>query len=133
MGENMSEYLQVAAAVIKDGDKIMIAKRAEGKVLGGMWEFPGGKIEEGETGAEALKRELKEEFDVDAKIGDFIMSVKHTYPKVKIELHAYFVEIVDGEFKLIDHTELEFLEPSKMCPAILAPADVPILDKLKGV
>lgn len=123
--------LQVAAAVIQDGDKIMIARRSPDKHLGGLWEFPGGKIEEGEKPEETLVRELQEEFGALTEIGDYIMTVNHTYPTVTIDLHTFFAKIVGGEFRLIDHDQVAYVKVDELQNYQLAPADIPIMQKLK--
>ena len=97
---------QVAAAIIEKDSRILIAKRRKGDTLGGKWEFPGGKIEPGETPEECLKRELKEEFDVETEIGALFMATTFIYYLVPIELLAYKVKHISGDFKINEHDEI---------------------------
>ena len=121
---------QVTAAVIEKGDKILIAKRRLGRTLGGKWEFPGGKIEPGETPEECLKRELKEEFDVEAEIGPLLAVSKFTYCFIPIELLAYRVKYLSGDFKVNDHEEMRWVRPSELNLYDFLSADRPIVEML---
>ncbi|MGM0588224.1 MAG: A/G-specific adenine glycosylase [Bacteroidota bacterium] len=89
---------QIAVGVVKDeDDKVLIALRPDDAMLGGMWEFPGGKQEKGETLQEAVKRELKEELGIVVEVQSKIMSLNHSYSHFKITLHAYFCSLIDGD------------------------------------
>lgn len=121
---------QVAAAVLKKGGKVLIAKRKKFSTLGGKWEFPGGKIEPGETPESCLRRELKEEFDIDTRIGKFICSTKFTHYLVPIELLAYEAEYQAGEIKLKDHDDAKWVTPAEMYNYDFLPADKPIVNIL---
>ena len=121
---------QVTAAVIEKDDKVLIAKRRLGRTLGGKWEFPGGKIEPGETPRECLKRELKEEFDIESGIGDLLISGKFTYCFFPIELLAYRVKHLSGDFKLNDHEEMRWVRPSELGLYDFLSADRFIVDML---
>jgi 8-oxo-dGTP diphosphatase len=121
---------QVTAAVIERDGKIFIARRRFGRALGGKWEFPGGKIEPGETPEACLKRELKEEFDIESEIGDFLISGKFTYCFVPIELLAYKVRHLSGDFKVNDHEEVRWVHPSELKLYDFLPADRPVVNML---
>ena len=121
---------QVTAAVIEKSGKILIAQRRKGRTLGGRWEFPGGKIEPGETSEECLKRELKEEFDIESEIGKFIIASRFRYCLVPIELLAYRVKHLSGEFKVNEHEELRWVDPSELGSYDFMPADKPIVKLL---
>ena len=122
--------IRVTAAVIKKNNKILIAQRKKEKHLGLKWEFPGGKIEEGESPEKCLKRELKEEFGIETIINNFIVRTRHKYPKVEIELLAYYVQYVSGEFKLIDHEKIAWVEKEKLVSYDFATADLDIIEKI---
>ena len=96
----MGHRRQVAAAVIGRDGKILIARRKRSDTMGGYWEFPGGKVEPGETPEMCLKRELKEEFGIDAEIGPFFASSVFTYYRIPIELVVYSVERFSGEINV---------------------------------
>jgi len=125
----------VTAAVIERDGKILIARRKKGDRMEGLWEFPGGKLEGNESPEECLRRELHEEFGIDADIGDFLLSSPYEYPHLKIELLVYRATYVRGVFKLNDHDEIRWVLPSELKGYDLAGADVPVADtliKMKG-
>lgn len=88
--------LQVVAAIIKNKDKYLVARRASHKSLPGKWEFPGGKIEKDETPETALKRELLEELGIECLVRGHLITTHHNYPEFSIELAAYNVEYIRG-------------------------------------
>lgn len=116
---------------MKDG-KILIAQRKRGDALGGQWEFPGGKLEAGETPEACLRRELTEEFGVDTKIGAFICSSKFEYKHLPIELLAYRAEHLSGEFKLNDHERIEWVVPADLPKYDFCSADLPVVEILRS-
>ncbi|MDP7421017.1 MAG: (deoxy)nucleoside triphosphate pyrophosphohydrolase [bacterium] len=121
---------QVTAAIITQGDKILIARRRDGGRLGGFWEFPGGKIEPGETPEECLARELREEFEITVRVGYFVASSIYDYGDFTIELLGYETEYVSGTFKLNDHSEIRWVTAVELLDFELAPADIPIAKRL---
>ena len=125
-----SDYLPVVAAVIYRDQNILLARRKPGKSMGGYWEFPGGKIETGETPEKALARELYEEFDVVVSVGKEIATHRHDYEHIKIELIAHETRIESGEFELRDHDAIVWVTPLEARQYNLAPADIPILDHI---
>lgn len=118
---------QVTAAVIERNGKILIAQRKQGDALSGKWEFPGGKIEPGETPEQCLRRELMEEFGVDTKIGQFICSSKFEYKHLPIELLVYRATHISGEYKLNDHDRIEWVVLSDLGKYDFASADIPVV------
>ncbi|MCM2266471.1 MAG: (deoxy)nucleoside triphosphate pyrophosphohydrolase [Elusimicrobiales bacterium] len=123
---------QVTAAVIEKDGKILIAQRKAGDALAGKWEFPGGKMEPGETPQACLWRELLEEFGVDTEIGEFICASRFEYKHLPIELLVYRVRHLSGEFKLNDHARIEWVAPADLKNFDLSSADIPVLDFLTG-
>jgi len=125
------KYIKVVAAVIKQKDKILIARRKTGKHLELKWEYPGGKIENDEKEVVALKRELKEEFSINASIGKYLTDSFYEYGDIKINLKAYLVESFSGNFQLLDHDKIEWIKIEDIKKYDFAPADIPINNYLK--
>lgn len=126
----MSKYLPVVAAVIYQDQNLLLARRKPSKSMGGYWEFPGGKIEDGETAESALARELEEEFDIQVTVGSHIATHRHAYEHIKIELIAHETKIKSGEFQLRDHDAIVWVTPEEAQSYKLAPADIPILEHI---
>lgn len=122
--------MRVTAAVLEREGQILIARRRAGKHLAGKWEFPGGKIEEGESAEECLRRELREEFSIEAQIGDFLASRVHVYPEKAIELLAFQARYCGGEFVLSCHDAICWVTPEQLRDYDFAEADHFILDLL---
>ena len=119
-------YIRVVAAIIHKDDKILIARRKRGAHLEFKWEYPGGKVEENEDEKDALKRELLEEFEISSEVNKYITESFHEYDKNKINLRAYSVKHLSGDFKLIDHDRIEWITIEELTKYDFAPADVPI-------
>jgi len=124
-------YINVTAAIIFDDNQILAAKRSPGKHLAGHWEFPGGKVEPSETPEQCLKRELKEEFTIDAEVGEFVAESIFDYGDKRIRLLAYKAKHLSGDFQLIDHDEIRWLPIEELASLNWAPADIPIIEALK--
>lgn len=122
--------LKVTAAVIEKNGKILIAKRRKGDRHGLRWEFPGGKIDSGETPEECLKRELREELGIEAEIGDFICRSTFTYMLVPLELLVYKARHISGEFQPLDHDELRWVAPAELNAYDFVKADERVVKKL---
>lgn len=123
---------QVTAAIIEKDGKILLARRKEGDALGGKWEFPGGKMEPGETPEACLRRELMEEFGVKTKVGAFFCSSRFEYKHLPIKLLVYRVRHVSGEFKLNEHSEIAWVPPAELLNYDLSSADIPVAAELKA-
>lgn len=125
----------VAAAILIRDKKIFIAQRPEGKSLAHFWEFPGGKQEPNETLPECLHRELSEELNIDAQIGNFFMTSSFSYDFGTIELHSYFATVSsDQQVISNEHENTAWVAPEELSNYNFAPADVEIvaaLSKLK--
>lgn len=124
---------EVTAGIIIDNNKILIAQRGANEKLAGKWEFPGGKIEVGETPQQCLKREIMEELEVDIEVGDYLGESIYTYPNGEIKLIAYFATAVDGDIKLSVHDKIEWITISEIDKYDFVPADITFIEKLKEV
>ena len=98
--------------------------------MAGYWEFPGGKVESGETPEECLYRELEEELNIISKVGPFFAESCYDYGTKKIRLLCYLVEYISGTFTLHDHDEIRWLQAHQLLSLTWAPADLPIVEKL---
>ena len=123
-------YIKVVAAVIFRENKILIARRKKGKHVESCWEYPGGKTEKNEEEKKALKRELKEEFNIEASIEKYLTESFHEYENININLKAYLVRDFLCDFKLSDHDKIEWIKIEEIKKYDFAPADIPINDYL---
>lgn len=107
---------RVVAAVVKDGDKYLCMQRCRSHYpyISERWEFPGGKVEQGESYHEALVREIKEEMDWDVYVGRKLGTISHEYPDFKVKLTAYLCKGGDGEFKMLEHLDCKWLTREEM-------------------
>jgi len=122
--------IRVVCGVIFNEGRILLCRRKPEKSLGGYWEFPGGKIEVGETEEESLYRELQEELGIKVEIERYFMSVVHNYDAFTIELIAYVCTTEQSSCILTDHDEYKWVNKSELLNWELAPADIPIADEL---
>lgn len=120
----------VAAAIEKDG-LIFCAQRPEGKSLGGFWEFPGGKLENGETPEEALIREIKEEFDSEIEVISFLNEASYEYDFGIVTMKTYLSKLISGELKLLEHQDSKWLPIEELSELEWAPVDIPAVECLK--
>jgi 8-oxo-dGTP diphosphatase len=122
------EPIRVVAAVIQRDGKILACRRAPHKSLAGLWEFPGGKVEPGETDEVALAREIREELSIEITVGEFIAESVAPAGEAMILLNAYWAQTnVAGEVSSTDHDRMEWLAPADLETVTWAPADVPFL------
>ena len=122
--------IEVVAAIIKKENKILATKRGYGEFIN-MWEFPGGKIEPGETKEAALIREIKEELDADIKIDEFALTVEYTYPTFHLTMHCYICSLKDT-ITLLEHNDAKWLEKNEFNTVNWLPADIEVIDFLKN-
>lgn len=125
--ENKMKTVRVVAAVIRDGDKIFATQRGYGDLKGG-WEFPGGKIEEGETPQAALKREIMEELDTEIEVGELIGTIEYDYPDFHLSMGCYWCSVVSGDLVLKEHEAARWLPKDKLRLVKWLPADIRLVD-----
>jgi len=124
--------ITVTAAIIEKNGLILAARRREGLHLAGYWEFPGGKLEKGETPEQCLRRELEEEFSILCKIGPLLGESIHNYGSRAIRLLGYHAVHTGGSFLLTDHDKLRWLSVDELDTLKWAPADIPLMKKLRN-
>ena len=124
--------VEVVAALIWDKDRFMICQRPANKARGLLWEFVGGKVEAGETHAEALVRECREELDITVTVGDVYYEVVHEYPDITVHLTLFSCTIASGVPRLLEHHDLRWITVEEIDRYEFCPADTEILAKLKS-
>lgn len=127
---NESKRIEVVAAIIEKNGKILICRRAENKTRALKWEFPGGKIEPGETPEQAVLRECREELDVDLCVKGEFMRVLHSYPDIEIQLTVFRTAIIGSDPRCIEHKEIRFVYLSELADFELCPADITVAEKI---
>ena len=124
------KHIEVVAGIIKDGDKIFATQRGYGEFKDG-WEFPGGKMEPGETPQQALARELKEELAIDVNVGDFLCTVDYDYPTFHLTMHCFYCSVIGGELTLLEHEAAKWLKTTELHPVNWLPADIEVVAALE--
>lgn len=122
--------IKVVAAIIKEGNKILATQRGYGEFQGG-WEFPGGKIELGETKEEALIREIREELDTEIVVEELFDTVEYDYPNFHLSMDCFICSIKEGNFVLKEHQEARWLTKETLDSVEWLPADQGLIEKLK--
>ena len=128
----MVKIIRVTAAVIVNDGMLLIAKRKPMARLPNLWELPGGKVEPNEAPEECLIREIKEEFDINITVGEYLGSNIHAYDFGTIELMAYRSNWEDGDLILKDHDEIRWVFTHELDQFDFAPADIPFVNRLRG-
>ena len=122
--------IRVVAAIIRDKDKIFATQRGYGEFKDG-WEFPGGKIEEGETPQDALKREIMEELDTEIKVGELIDTIEYDYPTFHLSMDYFWAEVITGHLVLKEAEAAKWLTKEQLDSVDWLPADVTLIDKIR--
>ena len=122
--------LRVVAAIIENNDKILIAQRMKGK-LAGLWEFPGGKVENNETGEEAIIREIEEEFDTEINVKKYMATIEHQYDDFYLVMDCFICSIKEGKLTLHDHTAYRWIDPEEK-DIEWVPADVKVIEAYRS-
>ena len=123
------KVIEVVAAIIYKDGAYFTTQRGYGE-FEGMWEFPGGKIEPGESSEDALKREIQEELGVDIVIEELICTTEYDYPSFHLTMHCYLCRVEAGEIVLREHKSARWLTPAEMGSVEWLPADKEVIDKL---
>ena len=123
---------RVTAAIIEEGGRVFVAKRGPGRHLAGKWEFPGGKIEPGETPEQALKRELAEELGISCEVGEFLCAAVYDGTAPSLELLAYRVRRGPGAIELREHAEACWVAPADLAGMDLPESDRRVVELLYG-
>ncbi|MEN1936980.1 (deoxy)nucleoside triphosphate pyrophosphohydrolase [Paenibacillus sp. 102] len=126
----MKKNINVVGAVIVEEEKILCAQRGPTKSLPLMWEFPGGKIEEGESPQEALQREINEEMHCKVEIGEKIEYTAYEYDFGIVHLTTFYCKLIEGRPVLTEHVAIKWLYPNELASLEWAPADIPAIEKL---
>ena len=121
--------IEVVAAIIVKEKKVFATQRGYGEFKDG-WEFPGGKIELGESAEEALVREIREELDVDIKVGRLLETVEYDYPRFHLTMHCFICELLSEEIILKEHEDAKWLAEEELDSVDWLPADVSLIDKI---
>lgn len=124
--------IEVVAAIITHNDRIFATQRGYGEFKDG-WEFPGGKMEPGETPQQALVREIREELDTEIAVGDLVETVEYDYPKFHLIMHCFLCTIRSGDLVLKEHEAAKWLTREELDDVDWLPADVKVVEKLKVI
>ena len=130
--ENTRKHIKVVAAIILDDKKIFATQRGYGEFKDG-WEFPGGKIEQGETPEQALKREIREELDTEIEVGELFDTVEYDYPAFHLTMHCFLCSIKSGELVLKEHEAAKWLTKETLKSVEWLPADKDLIEKLRNI
>ena len=118
--------IKVTCGLIFSEGKVFLCRRNQEKSLGGYWEFPGGKVEQGEAFDVCLERELQEELNMEVDVTRHFLTIQHDYEEFSIELISFLCDFKGPTFSMRDHDAYEWVDPEKLLEWDLAPADIPI-------
>ena len=130
--QSTRKSIEVAAAIIMEDEKIFATQRGYGEFKDG-WEFPGGKIEQGETPEQALKREIREELDTEIEVGELFDTVEYDYPGFHLTMHCFICTVNSGDLVLKEHEAARWLTVEALNSVDWLPADIGLIEKLKDV
>ena len=122
--------IHVSAAIIMKDNKIFVTQRGYGEFKD-WWEFPGGKVEEGETPEECLKREIKEELEADINIDKYLCTVEYDYPNFHLKMECFICSLIDGHLELVEAEDAKFITKDQLDSIDFLPADLLVVKELK--
>ena len=124
--------VEVSAAIITSGHKVFVTKRGYGEFKGG-WEFPGGKLEQGESPEECLLREIKEELDANIFIESFLKTIDYDYPSFHLKMHCFICKVEEGShLALLEHEDGRFVDADELGDVGFLPADFSLIEDIKA-
>ncbi len=123
---------QVVAAIITANNRIFATQRGYGDFKG-MWEFPGGKMEPGESMEDALRREIREELETEIEVGELLCTVEYDYPAFHLTMHCFICSVVEGELRLKEHEAAQWLTKDELYSVDWLPADLGVIKVLEGL
>lgn len=124
------KQIKVVAAIIKNEDKILATKRGYGEFIN-LWEFPGGKIEPGETKKQALVREIKEELNIEINVDKFALDIEYQYPNFYLFMSCFMCSIKEGSIELLEHNDGKWITKEELNTLNWLPADIDAVNYLK--
>ena len=130
--ENQRKRIEVVAAIILDKKRVFATQRGYGEFKDG-WEFPGGKMEQGETPQQALKREIQEELDTEIEVGELLDTVEYDYPNFHLTMHCFISTIKSGDLILKEHEAAKWLTSETLDSVDWLPADKGLIEKIKNI
>ena len=130
MMDGQRKNINVVAAIIRKGDKIFATQRGYGEWKD-WWEFPGGKIEQGETAEEALKREIREELSTEISVEEFLCTVEYDYPQFHLTMHCYLCSLVTEALHLNEHEAARWLSKDELNSVKWLPADLEVIEEIR--
>lgn len=123
--------INVVCGIIKKSNKVLIGRRGSGESMPGFWEFPGGKIEKGETNKASLKRELMEELEIDAEVGSLISKYRYDYPDKSINLFFYNISNYSGKINIKVHDKIIWEKLENLKNYKFLPGDIPLINEIQ--
>jgi len=124
--------IEVVAAIIRKDDKILITQRPDNVHLARLWEFPGGKVEAGESLQMALRREIREELGIEIRVNEKLLSLDYDYPTKSVRLHFFYCTVLDGDAQPINVADLRWVSPHDIGNYQFPPADAEIINILRS-